>query len=196
MQDTDLKNVTLAILAGGAGSRMGRPKASLLIHGRPILEFLLERFDWPGPTMLVLAPGMDRSAGSQRVSLVVSDPVAGQGPLRGVLTALQNSPTPNMLATTIDMPAIEREQLEWLATRPFDCGLMMTHQSQIEPFPFAVRTSACDAISMQLAQNRRSVHAMLKLPGFASIEAPSNWPESIWTNLNEPADLERFLARP
>ena len=38
-----MTDVTLAILAGGAGSRMGMPKAELRIGGRPILEHLLDR---------------------------------------------------------------------------------------------------------------------------------------------------------
>ena len=48
-----MRDVTLAILAGGAGSRMGEPKANLSVRGRPILQYLFERFNWPGPTMLV-----------------------------------------------------------------------------------------------------------------------------------------------
>ena len=43
-----LSDVTLAILAGGAGSRMGMPKGQLILNGRPILEYLLDHLDWPG----------------------------------------------------------------------------------------------------------------------------------------------------
>jgi molybdopterin-guanine dinucleotide biosynthesis protein A len=35
-----LEQVTLAVLAGGAGSRMGKPKAELDVRGKPILEYL------------------------------------------------------------------------------------------------------------------------------------------------------------
>ena len=52
-----MRDVTLAILAGGEGSRMGYPKGELRLGGRPILPVLLERFAWEGPTLLVTAPG-------------------------------------------------------------------------------------------------------------------------------------------
>ena len=52
-----MRDVTLAILAGGEGSRMGYPKAELASHGRAILPVLLECFQWEGPTLLVTAPG-------------------------------------------------------------------------------------------------------------------------------------------
>jgi hypothetical protein len=48
MAPTQLSQTTLAILAGGGGTRMGRAKGLLEIRGKPILEYLLERFDWPG----------------------------------------------------------------------------------------------------------------------------------------------------
>ena len=42
----DPMDATLCILAGGESRRMGRPKAELLVRGRPILTYLLERIDW------------------------------------------------------------------------------------------------------------------------------------------------------
>src|SRR6478609_398221 len=49
---TPCEQITLAILAGGRGSRMGKPKSHLRLHGRPILEYLLQRLAWPGPKLL------------------------------------------------------------------------------------------------------------------------------------------------
>src|SRR2546430_7328455 len=84
---------TLAVLSGGAGSRMGGPKGSLEVRGKPILEYLLGRFQWRGQTLLVTAPGIGRPRGAERLDREVLDPVAGLGPLRGVLTALENAST-------------------------------------------------------------------------------------------------------
>src|SRR3954469_12653277 len=106
-----MTDVTLAILAGGEGSRMGRPKGLLRVHGRPVLEYLLERFDWPGPTLLVTAPGRERPPACELFSCEVQDPVAGLGPLRGILTALESARTPLVVVTSVDMPGVGREQL-------------------------------------------------------------------------------------
>src|SRR3954453_21857241 len=101
---------TLAVLAGGAGSRMGGPKASLQIQGHPILRYLAEQFAWRGRTMLVLAPDTDCPPASDRFDLVFFDPIAGVGPLRGVLTALEHATSDIVVIPTVDMPGIQHEQ--------------------------------------------------------------------------------------
>jgi molybdopterin-guanine dinucleotide biosynthesis protein A len=75
--------VTLAILAGGRGERMGKAKALLRIGNQPILTYLLERFAWRGPTMLVSSPGREHPPGAEEFDVEVVDPVEGMGPVRG-----------------------------------------------------------------------------------------------------------------
>src|SRR2546421_8676966 len=117
MSDSDpllMAEVTLAILAGGASSRMGTPKSSLLIRGKPILEHLLDQIAWPGKTMLVTAPGREQPPGSERFDREVQDPPGGGGPLRGILTALEHLQTPLLIVMPIDMPEIRKANLEFL----------------------------------------------------------------------------------
>src|SRR5205823_2114326 len=103
------EDVTLAILAGGESSRMGRPKAHLQIDGKPILSWMLERMAWQGQTMLVVSPGHDNPPGHELFTSQFCDPAPHQGPLRGVLTALENSHTPLLVILTVDMPCIEKK---------------------------------------------------------------------------------------
>src|SRR5689334_18629668 len=130
---------TLAILAGGAGSRMGQPKANLRIGEKPILEYLLDRFQWTGPTLLVTAPGREHPPGYERFTAEAIDPVTEQGPLRGIHTALEHTTTSTVVITTIDMPALTPEHLQWLidqfAKLPEAIALMPRHGEGIEPFP-------------------------------------------------------------
>lgn len=190
-----MNDVTLVILAGGESSRMGTPKVNLQIHGEPILRRILNRTNWPGETMLVLGPGMEKPDGSERFTHVVRDPVSGVGPQRGILTALQHAKTANIVVLPIDMPALCRLQLEWIAAKleedPDLLGLMPTRQAAdgkelIEPFPSAFRKRSIASIEKQLAEGRRAVHSLAALPGFRSIAAPADWLEEIWTNLNTP----------
>src|SRR5688572_21426156 len=109
-----MNGVTLAILAGGEGSRMGMPKAELCLGGRPILKYLLDRMAWDGPTMLVTAPGRERPTGHELFGREFVDPVAGLGPLRGVMTALEQAETDVVIVATVDMPGVGGEQLRWL----------------------------------------------------------------------------------
>jgi molybdopterin-guanine dinucleotide biosynthesis protein A len=197
----DLRRVTLAVLAGGAGSRMGRPKALLRVDGRPILADLFDRFAWPGPTLLVTAPGRERPPGADRFGREVADPQAGLGPLRGVLTALEQFQTPLLVVTALDMPGVGRTQVEWLAEQLHDAsqlqGLMTERMiatgPQREPLPLALRAEAKSVVAGHLAAGRRSLRGLASEATFAVVPAPP-WPESVWSNLNTPADGESFAA--
>src|SRR5688500_9615172 len=113
MRPPDLSRVTLAVLAGGAGSRMGRAKSLLTVRGRPILDYLMDRLNWPGPTMLVTAAGRERPPGAGRFEREVHDDVEGEGPLRGVYTALTHATTPVIAIAAVDMPAVTQADLGW-----------------------------------------------------------------------------------
>ena len=189
---------TLAILAGGESRRMGRPKAELRIGAKPILEYLLDRFQWAGPTILVTAPGRERPAGSERFDREAMDVVPGEGPLRGVLTALEATRTEILVVASCDMPGVERRQLSWieqtLAAHPDSPLLMMKRDDAgLEPLPLAVRASALPLIRDHLTAGGRSLHSLTRIAGALILPAPPDWPASTWMNLNTPEDVTAFL---
>lgn len=186
---------TLAVLAGGAGSRMGRPKGELRVAGVPVLARLLNAVAWPGPTLLVTAPGRERPPGSERFDAEAIDAFADQGPLRGVYTALTAAGGP-VVVTTVDMPGVGRDVLDWLAdTLGAGVALMTrTADGRIEPFPAAFAPAALATIERHLRDGRRSVHGLAGEPGVAVPDAPAAWPAATWTNLNTPADWASFVA--
>src|SRR5271168_1275719 len=110
-----LANTTLAILAGGEGSRMGRPKGPLTLGGRPILKHILAQAHWPGPTLLITSPGRQSPPAASAFDAEATDPVPGLGPMRGILTALQHAKTDQVVASAVDMPSINFEIFRWLA---------------------------------------------------------------------------------
>jgi molybdenum cofactor guanylyltransferase len=199
----DPAQITLAILAGGEGTRMGRPKARLAVDGEPILRFLLKQFGWPGPTLLVTAPGNEGPPGREGFDREVSDPIRGMGPLRGILTALEHCNTPLLAVATVDMPGITGEHLRWLAealdSLSDALGLMPLHavpggEPRLEPFPCLLRTSARPSVQSHLDAGRRSVRSLVSLPGWSTANTPAEWDVRVWTNLNHPADLEAFAS--
>jgi molybdopterin-guanine dinucleotide biosynthesis protein A len=192
-----ISNITLAVLAGGAGSRMGMPKGQLCIGNQPILEYLLDRLNWPGPTMLVTAPGREHPPGATRFDREASDPVEGLGPLRGVLTALENATTSRLFVLTVDMPGIGRTQLEHFLRSADEAELGAMYErkapdSVIEPFPLLVRCEAQSVVRRRINAGQLSVARLRDEPGFTTVQASGEWDDRVWTNLNRPADLERF----
>jgi molybdopterin-guanine dinucleotide biosynthesis protein A len=195
-------SITLAVIAGGAGSRMGAPKAWLTIGGKPILAYLLDRWGWSGPTLLVTSPARKHPPAWERFDCEVLDSVPDEGPLRGLLTALEAATTEIVIAVTCDMPRIEREQMLWLGERlieqPRAQGLMLAHAgaatNAIEPFPCALRKTATDILRQRLEGSDRSVYSLARSDDFSLSMIPADWPAVTWTNLNLPDDLDRFLA--
>jgi molybdopterin-guanine dinucleotide biosynthesis protein A len=198
----DLKNTTLAVLAGGKSSRMLRPKSELLIHGQPILNYLLAQWRWPGPTLLVTAPGREHPPSHELFTREVTDSVPDQGPLRGILTALEHCPTPAAAITTIDMPCVSLRELTWICNQlsvtdslGVFCTRLRDGGREMEPFPSAFSISAKEAVVKHLGSGARSVQSLSTLAGFEPVSTPSDWPSDMWTNLNTPEDYERFIGR-
>ena len=190
---------TLAILAGGSGTRMGTPKSYLTIRGKPILEHLAEQIAWPGPTVLVTAPGNEGPPGHQKFSAEITDPVGGEGPLRGILTALKHKDVETLIVTTVDMPNITREQLEWLDGQLSimeHCVALACRRNAatLEPFPCAVRAAAAEPIQKMLASTNHAVKQLFDLRGSHTVNAPADWLPSVWLNLNNPQDLDLLGA--
>lgn len=178
---------------------MGTPKAELLVRGQPILQFLLDRWRWPGPALLVTAPSREHPPGCELFSREVSDAIAGQGPLRGVVSALEAAGDAEIvLVTTCDMPLVTSEMLEFVAAKLADntaaLGLMSKRGDEIEPFPLAIRPAALPLLHQRLNDGQRSLHSLSQRSEFRLIEAPAHWPPAVWTNLNSPDDFRQFLS--
>jgi len=177
---------------------MGRPKAELRIGDRPILSYLLDRFRWDGTTILVTAPGRQRPPGAEGFDREVTDPVPREGPLRGVVTALEATETPILVVGSCDMPMIGSPQLTWLIEKllahpesPF--VMPMRDGWKMEMLPFAIRKTSLPQLQDHLIAGQRSLHSLLRIEGARAAAIPDTWDESIWMNLNAPRDFEQFL---
>src|ERR1044071_8805428 len=194
-------NVTLAILAGGQGSRMGRPKAELTVSGQPILQYLMARLNWQGPTLLITAPDRRHPPGASLFTREIPDPIAGQGPLRGLITALTHCATQLLVLAGVDMPAISEAHCRWLIeqieSRPHVLGVLPSRIAegtrQIEPFPSVYRTNAANVVAEHFESGNRSIYSLTHLPTFVVAETPSEWGTSVWTNVNTPQEFDAWL---
>jgi molybdopterin-guanine dinucleotide biosynthesis protein A len=191
---------TLAVLAGGAGSRMGQPKSLLQIQGRPILEMILGHCDWRGPTLLVTSPKREHPPGWKMFQHEAVDEVGDQGPLRGLMTALRACRTRWLIAITVDMPSIAREHLDWLCEQACcmsapKCGLLLGIGERIEPFPSMWRNDCASVIESILGCGGRSMRGLVCEPWVSTVQTPAEWPAEVWTNLNCPEDLRGWVEK-
>ncbi len=180
---------------------MGGPKDRLIAHGKPILRYVIEHIAWPGPTLLVLGRGRDLPAGSEACDAFARDEVAGQGPLRGILTAVEGSGAAATVVMPVDMPWLAREHLTFLvnelaSNRAFD-GMLLARSfggtSRIEPFPCIFRAQAAALIRRQLADGRFAIRELAGDSSVGVIDAPNAWPVEVWNNVNTPGDLPDWI---
>ncbi len=172
---------------------MGKPKGLLKIGDVPILQWILDRMHWPGPTLLVTAPGREHPPGSHRFAREVTDPVAGEGPLRGIITALEASQTARTIILPVDMPFMAPQHLRWLASHNCAGALFLRRmrggQDQIEPMPLLADRSVLPRLQARLRSGHASVRSLASETGFSVIIAPADWEDRVWTNLNYPKDM-------
>jgi molybdenum cofactor guanylyltransferase len=183
-----------AVLAGGASRRMGTPKATLELGGRPLLEYPLAAVQGAG-----LEPAVVAKPGSPLPPLAVprwDEPAEPIHPLTGIVAALTAARGRPVLAVACDMPFVTAELLADLAARAaplvvpevdgrlhpllarWDPSLLPALRDALErEAPLHVVATELDAQRLAAAELRR----------FGS-------PERLLFNVNDPGDLERAAA--
>lgn len=106
--------VTTAILAGGQSRRMGTDKSFILLHGRPLIQHVIDRASQLDMPLILIANDIERY---QQFDLpVYRDAIPGAGSLGGVYTALTYSETEYTLCLACDMPQVNPALLRYLMT--------------------------------------------------------------------------------
>lgn len=184
---------TLAILAGGGSTRMGRDKALLDTDQGPLLARLAAiglHCDLP-----VLVVGRTRPASwpLPEVAFVVDDE-PGQGPLGGLATALSHANP--VLLIACDLAALTTRALTWLVRttqqqqRLID-GLVTERDGLIEPL-FSCYTGHCLPLAKQhLRSGQRALHRLIADGEFRHVALPTPlWPAL--ANVNTPEEWRLF----
>jgi CTP:molybdopterin cytidylyltransferase MocA len=109
-----MKGIVPIILAGGASSRMGRPKALLEFDGKTCLELALEAMAGLEPPIVVLGPGAEEIR--RRVNLagpVAINPVVESGQTESLKAGLRllDPAAEGFLFQPVDYPLVTRREV-------------------------------------------------------------------------------------
>jgi molybdenum cofactor guanylyltransferase len=192
---SELTDVTLAILAGGSGRRLGgAPKGLLRVGGRSAIEWLLDL----RPLFADVVLAASCAEPYQTLGLrTVPDPVEGRGALAGLCAGLAGSRTPWVLAAACDMPFLSSEVVRLLARRraPPAQLVVLSRGESFDPFPALYATKLLPRLQAGL-DGRESVRRLLAQVQRTSVgeaELASVDPERrAQVNLNTPSDLARW----
>jgi molybdopterin-guanine dinucleotide biosynthesis protein A len=120
-----IRDISGAILAGGASKRIGREKALLPFRGKKLVAHVHERVAavFEEVVLVTNAPGLFPFLPCR----MIRDRVPGKGPLSGVDAALRGARTAFVFISGCDMPFLSEDLLRLLAGRAQDCDLVLPY---------------------------------------------------------------------
>ena len=154
--------LTLTILAGGRGSRLGGvDKAAIELVGRPLLEHVYASLG-PLAGQVLVVTNDDRLAGDGRLTLI-HDPDPHAGVLPALLAALDAATSPLIMLVACDMPFVSRRVFRHLLARAEPHDVVMPRVDGFEqPMHAIYRVERCRAaVRATLALGKRRMTAFL-----------------------------------
>lgn len=192
------KEIAGFVLAGGASSRMGRPKALLEIGGEPMLVRTARLLESVTGSATVIGT----FDGCEELPLpFLKDEWPGTGPLGAIATVLRKSSAPWNLIVGTDLPYLTREWLEYVverATASQADAVVPMNLRGAEPMCAAYHKCAEALLLTTIEHGTRKVTDGLKSLSIEWME-PSEWKRFdsagvLFKNMNTPEDYEEAKA--
>jgi molybdopterin-guanine dinucleotide biosynthesis protein A len=185
----------IAILAGGAGSRMGAPKAGVELAGRALIEHGLAAARLARLSPLVVARA-DSELPPLRQSVLI-EPEGPRHPLNGIVAVLEHAREP-LVVLACDLPLVPADLLAELARRRAPFAMPLAPRPQ----PLVARYSPglLPRLRGALAHEEALTRVALELGGDGLREQELRGfgdPERMFLNVNDRAELatvERLLG--
>lgn len=163
--------ITLALLAGGRSTRMGRDKLLLPLAGRTMLQHLVEVGVAAGLPVIVCGRPAPAEWSLPAVRFL-GDAQPDEGPLRGLEAALAVADEVLLLAG--DLPWVTTADLLWLCRQSAaEHGVATTIAGQLQPLFSRYAATCRPLLAAELAAGRRSPRAVLGAGNFAQVEVPA-----------------------
>lgn len=180
----------VAILAGGRSQRMGRPKPSVELGGRPLISYPLAAARAAG-----LEPWIVAKRGSELPPTdcrLLFEPDEPRHPLLGIVTALREVRPSPVIAVAADMPFVEADLLRLLAATAATTAVEA--DGRLQPLLARYAPQDLEALERAVEASAAATAALQELdPETIGEETLRRFgdPERICFNVNSPADLER-----
>ncbi len=196
-------NVRGYVLAGGASSRFGRDKAFVRLGAIPLLLQIAQLAQTCTSEVVVVASAQKYADLDGNLE-IIEDGWPGEGPLGGIITALQHTAATDRsaewnLILSCDMPFLTAEWLKFLVDRARasapETQVILPHSAHgPEPLCACYRTNAAESLKDVFDRGVRKVTQALKQVRTEVLD------DSVWKrfdsagrlfwNMNTPADFE------
>ena len=106
---------TAVILAGGESRRMGFDKQFLSLNRERVMNSVIEKLNMKFSEIIIVTN--KPVFYSTTVHKVVTDEIAGKGPLSGIHIGLKNSSSKYVYFIACDMPVVNTDYIEFMKNR-------------------------------------------------------------------------------
>jgi molybdopterin-guanine dinucleotide biosynthesis protein A len=181
------------LLAGGASTRMGQPKALLDCMGEPLWRVQMRKLRSLHPVELFLSVPRNLSLPNGPWEILY-DQESGLGPLSGLHAALKNMKGQWLVVLAIDLPDMTTTFLQniYHASLTKGCGMVPQLDGVYEGLAAIYPRSLADLCEKHLVSDDRSLQRFARqamTEGFISHYSITQESRSLFRNVNRPADL-------
>ena len=170
------------ILAGGASSRLGYPKALLDWNGIPLWKHIAQEVATVARKVLIIGFPGEFSAADHSLARFIDDPVK-IGPLGGLAIGLRNAETARVFVMACDMPFVSYKAILDLASYSGEADIVVPKTSDgIHPL-FAMYSRECCLKAAEAALANKQRRARSFYQGLAVHELLIADDNSIWKNV-------------
>jgi molybdopterin-guanine dinucleotide biosynthesis protein A len=179
-----------AVLTGGASRRMGRDKAFVAVDGVPMVVRVASTLHEAGATPVVAVGGdLGRLQGAGLVAL--ADPRQGEGPLGGLVTALEAADGAVLVVVATDLAWLDAATVRALVAGVSDdpdADVAVAVSDRRQPLCAAWRVARCvEPARTAFDSGERAVHRVVQR--LAAVDVPV--PVAVMRNANRPEDLHQ-----
>ena len=191
--------ITAAILAGGAGRRLGgRDKGLEMLGGRALVEWVLDSIGGVDAVVVVANRNVEAYARHAR-TIVDHSPDGGatkrRGPLAGIAAALADCATPWLLTVPVDCPRPPRGLAARLHAHAIECAAKaaVAHDGETRQPLFALYRRELRESAAAAAAAEQGVWAWQDAIGAVALDFGDSRQQ--FANLNTPEDFAAHAAR-
>lgn len=178
-------NMTLAILAGGKSSRMGKDKAFLEYRDKSFIENIINKGNKFQEILIVSNNKKDYEKFNIKV---VQDIYKEKGPIGGIHAALVNSKFNKVLCVACDMPLLSEETLVNLSKEKDESEVVIPKiNGRLQPLCAIYTKSLIERIEENIQKNRKKLIDNIKDFDFKILDK-NNLNKKDFININTPKD--------
>ena len=157
-------NMTVVILAGGKGSRLGGIDKGLIeLNDKPLIEHLINRLQMQSPNIIISANRNLENYHQLGFPVYQDDIDDYAGPLAGILKALKHCPTEWLMTVPADSPFIPVDLVERLSQKQHNNKIVIAHDGeQLQPTFSLIHKSLAASLQQFLQQGDRKMRVWMQ----------------------------------